>query len=84
MVLVQKWPFFQLSFLGNIGKTKKLAFFAIKKRSSESPKIEIFPKELVHGFGPKMTIFPTCSFSINKCQDNVFYHILERKSTCLG
>ena len=65
MVLVQKWPFFQLFFLGNIGQEnvfydllkKQTPFYAIKTRNSKSPKIDIFPKRLTHGFGPKMAIF---------------------------
>ena len=126
MVLVQKWPFFQLFFLRNIDqknvfsdmierknefvryKSEKLKksknryfssgvnlwfwsknghfcnffFFpiqtrkmysmrfqnrktpcqAIKARSLESRKIDIFPKRLTRGFGPKMAIFPTFLF----------------------
>ena len=66
MVLVQKWPFFQLFFLGNIGQEnvfyEKLPFWAIKTRSLKSRKIDIFPKGLTHGFGPKMAIFPTFFF----------------------
>ena len=68
MVLVEKRPFFQVFFKGNIGqenvfydilKQKKTPFWAIKTRRSRSPKIDIFPKGLTHGFGPKMAIFPT-------------------------
>ena len=67
MVLVQKWPLFQLFFLGNIGQQnvfsdilqRKNDFGAIKKRSSKSPNIDIFLKGLTHGFNPKMAIFPT-------------------------
>ena len=70
MVLVQKWPFFQLFFLGNIGQEnvfydileRKNAFLGYKKRSSKSRKIDIFPKGLTHCFGPKMAILPTFSF----------------------
>ena len=39
-------------------RTKKTAFWGIKSRSSKSRKIDIFPKRLTHGFGPKMAIFP--------------------------
>ena len=35
---------------------------AIKTRSSKSRKIESFPKGLVHGFGPKLAIFPCFYF----------------------
>ena len=126
MVLVQKWPFFQLFFGGNIGqenvfndflerksaflsykkekfkkfknsnffkgvnqwfwsknghfcnlffqaiKARKMSFTtfqndkspfqAIKTRSSNSRKIDIFPKVLTHGFGPIMAIFRHVSF----------------------
>ena len=70
MVLVQKWPFFKLLFLGNIGQKnvsydileRKNAFLGYKKRSSKRRKIAIFPKGLTHGFGPKMASFPTTFF----------------------
>ena len=52
----------------------------IKTRSSKSPNIEIFPKGLTHGFGPKMAIFPTFFFLGIIGQENVFYDILERKN----
>ena len=121
MVLVQKWPFFNLFFRGNIGQeivlydilerknaflgyknkkfkksknlhfskgvnpwlwsknghfstfsfeaiqarklsctifqNEKTPFQGIKTRSSKSPKIDIFPKGLTHGFGQKMASF---------------------------
>ena len=47
-------------------------------------KTDIFSKGLPHGFGPKMTIFPTCFSLDNKGQENVFYDILERKNAFLG
>ena len=111
MVQVQKWPFFQVLFSGNISQenifydilerkeaflayknkkfkklkngdfsnfffwsiqarkmcftifqSEKTPFQVIKARSSKSPKIDIFPKGLTHGFGPKMAIFPTFIF----------------------
>ena len=70
MVLVQKWPLLQLFFLGNIGQNKvfydileqKKAFLSYKRKSSKRRKIDIFPKGLTHGFGPKMAIFPTFLF----------------------
>ena len=79
MVLVQKWPFFQLFFLGNIGQEnvfydileRKNPFLGYQKRRSKSRKIGIIRKRLTHGFGPKMAIFPT-SFFANKGQENVF------------
>ena len=68
MVSVQKWPFFQLVFLDNIGKKKvvsdilerKNAILGYKNKKFKKSKIDIFPKGLTHGFGPKMAIFPTC------------------------
>ena len=91
MVYVQKSPFFQLFFLGNIGQEnvlhdilqRKNAFLGYKKRSLKSRKIVIFPKGLTHGFGPKMAIFAT-SFLGNIVQTNLFYDILERENACLG
>ena len=70
MVLVQKWPFFQLLVLGNIRQQnvfydileRKNPFLGYKKRTSKTPKIDTFPKGLTHGFGPKMAIFPTFLF----------------------
>ena len=71
MVLVQKWPFFQLVFfLGNIGQEnvfydileRKNASLGYKKRSSKSRRMAIFPTCLSHSFGPKMAIFPTSFF----------------------
>ena len=67
MVLVQKRPFFEFHFLGNIGqenvfydiRERKNAFYAIKTRSSKTQKIDIFPKGLTHSFVPKIAIFPT-------------------------
>ena len=91
MVLVQKWPFFQLFFLGNIGLENilydilegKNAFLGFKKGSSKSRKIHIFPKGLTHGFGPKMAIFLTF-FLGNIGQENIVYDIVERKNAFLS
>ena len=41
---------------------QKNAFLGYKSRSSNSRKIDIFLKELTHGFGPKMAIYPTFLF----------------------
>ena len=41
---------------------KKTTFQAIKTKSLKSRKIDIFPKGLTHGFGPKMAIFQTFFF----------------------
>ena len=92
MVLVQKWPFFQFFFLGNISQKnvfydnleRKNAFLSYKKGSSKSRKIDIFPNGLTHCFGPKMAIFPTFYVLGNIGQENVFYDILERKNALLS
>ena len=71
MVLVQKWPFFQLFFLGNTGQENvfygiiepKNAFLGYKKKKFKIRKIDIFPKGLTCAFGSKMAIFPTFFFS---------------------
>ena len=55
-----------------------MGFYATKTRNAKSRKIDIFPKELTHGFGPKIAIFPTF-FLHNIDQQNVFYDILKRK-----
>ena len=78
MVLGQKWPFYQVFFLGNVGKEnvfyiileRKNASLSNKNKKLKSRKIDVFSKELTHGFGPKMAIFPTFFFrqySIGKC-----------------
>ena len=67
MVLVKKWPFFQIFFLGNIGQEnafydileRKTAFWGYKNKKFKKSKIDIFPMGLAHGFGPKMAIFQT-------------------------
>ena len=78
-------------FLGNIGQKnvfndileREGAFLAIKSRSSKSPKIDIFPKGLTHGFGPNMAILRTFFKGIIG-QENAFYGILEQKKAFLG
>ena len=70
MVLVQKWPFFQLFFLGNVGQNnvfyeileRKNAFLRYKHKKFKRRKIKIFWKGLSDGFGPIMAIFPTFIF----------------------
>ena len=71
MVLVQKWPFFQLLFLGIIGQEKVFydileqenAFLGYKNKKFKKSKNCNFSKAwLTHGYGPKMAIFPTFFF----------------------
>ena len=61
-------------------QNKKTSFQPIKKRSSKSRKIEIFPKGLTHGFGQKTAIFPCLSFFCNIGKENVIYNIPEKKT----
>ena len=62
-----------------IFQNEKAPLQAIKTRSQN---VEIFPKKFIHGFCPKMAIFPTLLGNIG--QENVFYDILEPKSAFLG
>ena len=70
MVLVQKWPFFQPFFLGNIVHENvfydilepKNTFLGYRNTKFKSQKLNIFPKGLTHGFGRKMAMFPTFFF----------------------
>ena len=72
----------KMSFM--IFQNEKTPFQAIKTRSSKSPKIDIFPKGLTHGFRPKMAIFQIFYFLGNIGHENVFYDIVERKNSFLG
>ena len=56
----------------------------MKTTSSKSRKIDIFPKGLTHGFGPKMANFPTFYFLGNIGQENVFYVLVEGQNPFLG
>ena len=68
--LVQNWPFFTFFFKAiqtrkmsfTVFQNEKKAFYAIKTKSSKTRKIDIFLKELTHGLGPKIAIFPTFFF----------------------
>ena len=63
---------------------QKNYFLGYKKRKLKKIwKIDIFPKGLVHGFGPKLAIFSTF-FLGNIGRENVFYDTLERKNNFLG
>ena len=70
MVLFQKWPFFQLIFLGSIGQENvfydilqpKNTFLGYKNEKLKKSKNIDFSKGLTHTFGPKKAIFPTFFF----------------------
>ena len=66
-----------------ISWNEKTPFYAIKTTSLKGRIIDIFPKGLTHGFGPKIEIFPSL-FLGNIGQKKVFYDILEQKNAFLG
>ena len=86
MVFVQKWPFFQVFFLGNIVQEnvfydileRKNAFLGYKNKNFKKSKNWHFCNRVNHGLGPKMAIFQPF-FLRNIGQENVFYGILQRK-----
>ena len=93
MVLVQKWPFFQLFFLGNIDQEnvfydileRKNVFLSYKNKKSKKSKIWHFSKGVVNPwFLSKNGHFSNFIFLGNIGQENVFYDILQRKNTFLG
>ena len=91
MVLVQKWPFFQIFLLGYIGQEnvfydileRKNAFLGYKNKKFKKRKIDIFPKGLTHSYGQKWPFFLVL-FLGNVGQEIVFYILLERKNALLS
>ena len=89
MVLVQKWPFFQLFFLGNIGQEnvfydileRKNAFLGHKNKKFKKSKNPHFRKGVNPWFWSKNGHFSNYNFFTNIGQENVFYDILEKKKT---
>ena len=88
--MVQKWPFFQLFFLGNIGQEnvfydileQKNAFLGYKNnkfRKSKNWHFSIFPFFFFFIFWSKNGRFSNFSFLGNIGKENVFYDILYRK-----
>ena len=63
-----------------IFQNEKTRFQTIKTRSSKSRKIDIFPKGLTHGFGPKMAIFRTFFFQAIQARKMSFM-IFENEKT---
>ena len=92
MLLVQKWPIFQLFFLGNIGQEnifydileRKNAFLDYKKNKIEKSRNWLFFKVVNPWFWSKNGQFSNFFFFGNIRQENVFYDILERKNDFLG
>ena len=81
MLLVQKWPFFQLFFLGHIGQENvfydilepKNAFLGYKNKKLKNP-----------SFWSNNGNFSNFLFLGNISQENVLYEILEQKNTFQG
>ena len=92
MVLVQKWPFFQLFFLGIIDQEnifydilkRKNASLGYKKKKFKKLKNWHFSKGVNPWFWSKNGPFSNFFCLGNIGQENVFYDILERKNAFLG
>ena len=92
MVLVQKCPFFQIFFLGNISQEnvfydipeQKNIISGYKKKRFKKSKNWHFFKGVNPWFWSKNGHFSNFFFLGNIDQENVFYDILERKNTFLG
>ena len=92
MLLVQKWPFFQVFFKGNIGQEnvfydilqRKNAFLGYKNKKFKKSKNWDFSKGVNPCFSSKIRHFPIVFVLGNIRQENVFYDILERKNAFLG
>ena len=92
MVLVQKWPIFQLVFLGNIGQgsvfcdilKRKNAFLDYKKNKFKKLKNWHFCKGVNPCFWSKNGLFSNFFSLGNIGQENVFCDILKRKNVLLG
>ena len=65
-------------------RNKKRLSRLYKQEVQKLQKIDLFPKVLTHGFGPKMAIFPIFFLLGNVGQENVFYDSLERENAFLG
>ena len=91
MVLVQKWPFCQFLFLGDIGQENvfyhilegKKAFLSYKNKKFKKSKNWHFSKGVNPWFWSKNCHFSNLFFLGNIGLENVFYDILERKNAFL-
>ena len=91
MVFLQKWPFFQLCFFGNIGGENvfydipegKNGFQGYKNKKFKKSKNWHFSKAVNPWFCSKTGYFSNFFFLGNIAQENVFYGILERKNAFL-
>ena len=91
MVLVQKWPFFQLFFLAKISQKnvfydiveRKNAFLSYKNKKLKKLKNWYFSKGVNPWFWSKNGHFSNFFFLGKIGQENVFYDILKRKNAFL-
>ena len=92
MVLVQKWPFFQVVILGNIGEEnvlydileRKNAFLSYKNKNFNKSKNWHFSKRANPWFWSKNGHFSYIFFLGNMGEEIVLYGILERKNVFLS
>ena len=62
-----------------IFQNEKTPLQVIKTRSQKSRKVDIFPKELTHGFDPKIAIFPTFFQAIQASK--MYFSIFQNENT---
>ena len=92
MVLVQKWPFFQVFFLSNIDQEnvfydileRKNVFLSYKNKNFNKSKNGLFSKGVNPRFWSKNGHFSNFVLLGNIGHENVFYDILERKNVFLS
>ena len=92
MVLVQKWSFFPLFLLGNVGQEnvfydileRKNAFPCYKNKKLKKSKNWRFSKRYNPWYWSKNGSFFRLLFLVNTGQEYVFYDIVERKNAFLG
>ena len=92
MVLVQKWPFFQLFFLGNIGQEnvfydileRKNAFLGYQNKKSKKSQNSHSCQGVNPWFWSKNGHFCNFFFLGNIGHENIFADILERINAFLG
>ena len=91
MVLVQKWPFFKIFFLRNIGQEivfidileRKNTFLSYKNKNFKKSKNSHFSKGVNPWFWSKNGHFYNFFFLGNIGQENVFNNVPERKNPFL-
>ena len=92
MVLVQKWPFFPLFFLGNLGQEnvfydileRENAFLGYKNNKFKKFKNWHFSKGVNPWFWSENGHFSNFLFLANLGQENIFYDILKQNNSFQG